>query len=171
MILLFSFSNPPFYVFLLAKKRFFFSLFFSLIHLSSFFLSSLLFFLFSSSFLFCEDILFPFSPCTNASARMTILAIRAGEGEGEGRKKENLFSLSDSIVKIDSFCMLTLFSLVTSVKDYFEVLHKLSAYENTFFFSYSDLGPILISFVFSVKDFFLSFLSLSWFKSPRWFFS
>nr|YP_009632265.1 hypothetical chloroplast RF1 [Parallela transversalis]AYQ22854.1 hypothetical chloroplast RF1 [Parallela transversalis] len=59
--------------------------------------------------------------------------------------------------------MIITLSLVTSVKDYVEVLHKLiesdSAYQIT---SYNDLGALLSYLILSSKQFILNFLSFRW---------
>nr|YP_010564939.1 hypothetical chloroplast protein RF1 [Chlamydomonas chlamydogama]UZA61938.1 hypothetical chloroplast protein RF1 [Chlamydomonas chlamydogama] len=62
--------------------------------------------------------------------------------------------------------MITLLSLVTSVKDYVEVVHKLiesdSSYKIT---NYEDLGPILTYTILSIKEFLFNIISLNWLKT------
>ena len=61
--------------------------------------------------------------------------------------------------------MISILSLVTSVKDYLEVAHKLIEFDSESFSNYTDLGPILTYVVISLKNFFVDFLSLSWLKN------
>lgn len=72
--------------------------------------------------------------------------------------------------------MIPVLSLVTSVKDYLEVVHKLIEYDvsqvglsnlttNMNNVSYSDLGAIITYFVISLKNGLMDFLSFSWLKN------
>lgn len=61
--------------------------------------------------------------------------------------------------------MIPILSVVTSVKDYLEVVHKLIEYDSDYFSNYTELGPILTYFVLSLKNFFIDFISLSWLKN------
>lgn len=62
--------------------------------------------------------------------------------------------------------MISILSLVTSVKDYVEIVHKLiesdSSYKIT---NYEDLGPILTYVIISLKELLVNFISLNWLKS------
>lgn len=62
--------------------------------------------------------------------------------------------------------MISILSVVTSVKDYVEIVHKLiesdSSYKIT---NYDDLGPILTYIIIILKEFFGNILSLNWLKS------
>lgn len=62
--------------------------------------------------------------------------------------------------------MISLLSLVTSVKDYVEIVHKLIETDSNYAIqSYDELGPILTYLLLSIKNFFLDFISLSWLKN------
>lgn len=61
--------------------------------------------------------------------------------------------------------MIPVLSVVTSVKDYVEVVHKLIEYDSDSFSQYTELGPIITYFVLSLKSFFIQFFSLSWLKN------
>ncbi len=61
--------------------------------------------------------------------------------------------------------MIPVLSVVTSVKDYLEVVHKLIEYDSDSFSQYTELGPIITYFVLSLKSFFIQFFSLSWLKN------
>jgi hypothetical protein len=62
--------------------------------------------------------------------------------------------------------MLTLFSVVTSVKDYIEVVHKLVETNKTIDLnSYYDFGAILTYLVICFKNFFKDLISLNWFSN------
>ncbi len=61
--------------------------------------------------------------------------------------------------------MIPVLSVVTSVKDYLEVVHKLIEYDSDSFSQYTELGPIVTYFVLSLKSFFVQFFSLSWLKN------
>lgn len=64
--------------------------------------------------------------------------------------------------------MLTLLSLVTAVKDYIEIVHKLVETNSSNFFevfSYTDLGAIVTYIVMSVKDLFISFITFKWLQN------
>ena len=62
--------------------------------------------------------------------------------------------------------MISLLSLVTSVKDYVEIIHKLiesdTAYTIT---NYNDLGPIITYILLTLKQFIINFISLNWLKN------
>lgn len=62
--------------------------------------------------------------------------------------------------------MIPILSVVTSVKDYVEIVHKLiesdSSYKIT---NYDDLGPIITYMVITLKEFFWNVISLNWLKS------
>jgi hypothetical protein len=62
--------------------------------------------------------------------------------------------------------MIPILSVVTSVKDYVEIVHKLiesdSSYKIT---NYDDLGPIITYMVITLKEFILNVISLNWLKS------
>jgi len=62
--------------------------------------------------------------------------------------------------------MISILSLVTSVKDYVEIVHKLiesdSSYKLT---TYDDLGPIITYIIITLKDFMFNVISLNWLKS------
>ena len=57
----------------------------------------------------------------------------------------------------------TIMSLVTSVKDYVEITHKLIEIEPLK--NYTDFGAVFTYFIFSIGDFLKSFLSFSFFKN------
>jgi len=61
--------------------------------------------------------------------------------------------------------MIPVLSVVTSVKDYLEVVHKLIEYDSDSFSQYTELGPIVTYFILSLKSFFIQFFSLSWLKN------
>lgn len=62
--------------------------------------------------------------------------------------------------------MISILSLVTSVKDYVEVVHKLIESDSSFKISdYSDLGPIITYIIITLKEFFYNLISLNWLKS------
>lgn len=68
--------------------------------------------------------------------------------------------------------MIPLISLITSVKDYVEITHKVLEADwgttaSSFFSvkSYDDFGAILTFLVLSIKDFFIQFFTLSWLKN------
>ena len=62
--------------------------------------------------------------------------------------------------------MITIFSLVTSVKDYVEVVHKIIESDNKFQITdYSDLAPLITYFVITLKELILSFISFNWLKN------
>lgn len=63
--------------------------------------------------------------------------------------------------------MIPVLSLVTSVKDYLEVVHKLIEYDvgSNMNINYSELGGIITYFVISLKNGLLDFLSFSWLKN------
>lgn len=64
--------------------------------------------------------------------------------------------------------MFTLLSLVTAVKDYIEVVHKLveTNPSNSFeVLSYTDLGAIVTYIVMSVKEMLVSFLTFKWLQN------
>ena len=62
--------------------------------------------------------------------------------------------------------MISILSLVTSVKDYVEIVHKLiesdSSYKLT---TYDDLGPVITYIIITLKDFMVNVISLNWLKS------
>ena len=60
--------------------------------------------------------------------------------------------------------MITFLSLVTSVKDYLSVVHKLvetDAANTSFLTSYTEIGPVITYFILSLKDLFTDVFSLS----------
>nr|AYQ94177.1 hypothetical chloroplast RF1 [Borodinellopsis texensis] len=62
--------------------------------------------------------------------------------------------------------MITILSLVTSVKDYFEIVHKLIETDSSYLIkSYDELGPILTYISILLKDFFVDVISLKWLQS------
>ena len=62
--------------------------------------------------------------------------------------------------------MISILSLVTSVKDYVEIVHKLIESDSSFkITNYEDLGPILTYVIISLKELFVNFISLNWLKS------
>jgi hypothetical protein len=61
--------------------------------------------------------------------------------------------------------MIPVLSVVTSVKDYFEVVHKLIEYDSESFSKYTELGPLVTYLVLSLKNFIMDFISLSWLKN------
>jgi len=61
--------------------------------------------------------------------------------------------------------MIPILSVVTSVKDYLEVVHKLLEYDSESVSKYTELGPIVTYVVLSLKSFLMDFLSLSWLKN------
>lgn len=62
--------------------------------------------------------------------------------------------------------MITIISLVTSVKDYIEVVHKLIESDSNYAITnYNELGSIITYFLISLKNSFIDFLSLNWFKT------
>nr|ALO63242.1 hypothetical chloroplast RF1 [Chlamydomonas applanata] len=59
--------------------------------------------------------------------------------------------------------MIPILSVVTSVKDYLEVVHKLIEYDTSNLnINYSELGAIITYLVISLKNAFVDFLSFSW---------
>ena len=61
--------------------------------------------------------------------------------------------------------MIPVLSVVTSVKDYLEVVHKLIEYDSESFSKYAELGPLVTYVVLSLKNFLIDFISLSWLKN------
>ena len=61
--------------------------------------------------------------------------------------------------------MIPVLSVVTSVKDYLEVVHKLIEYDSESFSKYTELGPLITYLVLSLKNFIMDFISLSWLKN------
>jgi hypothetical protein len=62
--------------------------------------------------------------------------------------------------------MISILSLVTSVKDYVEIIHKLIETDSNFKISnYSDLGPVITFILITLKQFFIDVLSLNWLKT------
>ena len=62
--------------------------------------------------------------------------------------------------------MISILSLVTSVKDYVEIVHKLIETDSNFKIeNYSELGPIISYTLISLKEFFVNILSLNWLKN------
>ena len=62
--------------------------------------------------------------------------------------------------------MISILSLVTSVKDYVEVIHKLIETDTSFKISnYSDLGPIITYGLITLKEFILNVFSFNWLKN------
>jgi hypothetical protein len=60
--------------------------------------------------------------------------------------------------------MIPLLSLVTSVKDYLEVVHKLIEYDSVNI-NYTEFGTIITYFIISLKTFFTDLVSFSWVNS------
>ena len=61
--------------------------------------------------------------------------------------------------------MIPILSVVTSVKDYLEVVHKLIEYDSESISKYTELGPLVTYVVLSLKNFLMDFVSLSWLKN------
>jgi len=61
--------------------------------------------------------------------------------------------------------MIPILSVVTSVKDYLEVVHKLIEYDSESITKYTELGPLVTYVVLSLKNFLMDFISLSWLKN------
>jgi len=61
--------------------------------------------------------------------------------------------------------MIPVLSVVTSVKDYLEVVHKLIEYDSESISKYTELGPLVTYVVLSLKNFLMDFVSLSWLKN------
>jgi hypothetical protein len=62
--------------------------------------------------------------------------------------------------------MLTLFSVVTSVKDYIEIVHKLIETNKDFDLNnYYDFGAILTYLIICFKNLFKDFFSFNWFSN------
>jgi hypothetical protein len=62
--------------------------------------------------------------------------------------------------------MISILSLVTSVKDYVEIVHKLIESDSNFkITNYEDLGPIITYILITLKEFIYNFISLNWLKS------
>jgi hypothetical protein len=62
--------------------------------------------------------------------------------------------------------MIPLLSVVTSVKDYIEVVHKLIESDSAYSIqNYNELGSIITYSLISLKNSFIDFLSLNWFKT------
>jgi hypothetical protein len=60
--------------------------------------------------------------------------------------------------------MIPILSIVTVIKDYYEVLHKLVEYDSSTI-NYSELGSILTYSLISIKNVIFSFFNLSWLKN------
>lgn len=59
--------------------------------------------------------------------------------------------------------MITFLSLVTSVKDYVEVVHKLIESDSSFKINnYDELGPIITYLVLTIQEFLRNFVTLKW---------
>ena len=64
--------------------------------------------------------------------------------------------------------MIPIISLVTSVKDYIEVVHKLIESDSNYAITdYNELGSIITYALISLKNSFVDFFSLNWFKTIR----
>nr|YP_009185018.1 hypothetical chloroplast RF1 [Characiochloris acuminata]ALO63322.1 hypothetical chloroplast RF1 [Characiochloris acuminata] len=62
--------------------------------------------------------------------------------------------------------MISFLSLVTSVKDYLSIVHKLIESDSAFTIqNYSEIGPIITYFIISVKDSLSNFLSGNWLQN------
>ena len=62
--------------------------------------------------------------------------------------------------------MISILSLVTSIKDYVEVLHKLIESDSSFkITNYDEFGPIITYSLIALKDFIFYFFSLNWLKT------
>ena len=61
--------------------------------------------------------------------------------------------------------MITILSLVTSVKDYVEIVHKLIETDSSFkITNYSEIGPIISYTLITLKEFLFNVLNLNWLK-------
>ena len=62
--------------------------------------------------------------------------------------------------------MISILSLVTSIKDYVEVLHKLIESDSSFkITNYDEFGPVITYILITLKDFIFYFFSLNWLKT------
>jgi hypothetical protein len=62
--------------------------------------------------------------------------------------------------------MISILSLVTSVKDYVEIVHKLIESDSNYTIqSYDELGPLITYLLLSIKNFLFDMVSLSWLKN------
>lgn len=62
--------------------------------------------------------------------------------------------------------MITILSLVTSVKDYIEIVHKLVETDSNYVVkNYNELGPMLTYTLITLKDFLSDFFTLNWLKN------
>ena len=62
--------------------------------------------------------------------------------------------------------MISILSLVTSVKDYVEIVHKLIESDSSHnITNYEDLGPIITYTLITLKEFLYNVISLNWLKS------
>ena len=62
--------------------------------------------------------------------------------------------------------MISILSLVTSVKDYVEIVHKLIESDSNYAIqSYDELGPLITYLLLSIKNFIFDMISLSWLKN------
>ena len=62
--------------------------------------------------------------------------------------------------------MISILSLVTSVKDYVEIVHKLIESDSNYkITNYDDLGPIITYTLITLKDFISNVISFNWLKN------
>lgn len=62
--------------------------------------------------------------------------------------------------------MITILSLVTSVKDYVEIAHKLIETDSNYSLqNYEELGPLFTYVLLSIKNFFYNIVSFNWLKT------
>jgi hypothetical protein len=62
--------------------------------------------------------------------------------------------------------MISILSLVTSVKDYVEIVHKLIESDSNYAIqSYDELGPLITYLLLSTKNFIFDIISLNWLKN------
>ena len=62
--------------------------------------------------------------------------------------------------------MTPILSVVTSVKDYVEIVHKLIESDSSYkLMNYDDLGPIITYILITLKEFFWNVISLNWLKN------
>src|SRR5690349_20621840 len=67
--------------------------------------------------------------------------------------------------------MITILSLVTSVKDYIEIVHKLVEFDQInkltkyTITNYNELGGVISYLVITLKSFFIELISLNWFQN------
>lgn len=85
---------------------------------------------------------------------------------GKNEKKKIEISVKRSTEKTQKNIMFTFLSLVTSIKDYVEVVHKLIETDVNFSLtSYYDFGSVFTFVVLGGKDMVQNFLSFHWFQN------